>query len=50
MSDDATATITLNIPQELKEQLEKAAKDQDRSVSSLVRILLRDALGGTEAA
>ena len=45
MSDDTTATITLTIPQELKDLLEKTAKDQDRSVSSLVRILLRDVLG-----
>jgi Arc/MetJ-type ribon-helix-helix transcriptional regulator len=44
MSDDTTATITLTIPQELKDQLEQSASEQDRSVSSLVRILLRDAL------
>jgi len=52
MSEDTPATITLTIPQELKDLLEKTAKDQDRSVSSLVRILLRDVLGGetTEAA
>lgn len=36
-----TAALSFRIPDELKEALERAAKDDDRSVSSLVERILR---------
>ena len=37
-----TAALGFRIPDEMKAALEKAATDDDRSVSSLVTIVLRD--------
>ncbi|RJE83649.1 Arc family DNA-binding protein [Paracoccus onubensis] len=36
------AALSFRIPDEMKTALEKAATDDDRSVSSLVMIILRD--------
>lgn len=36
------AALSFRIPNEMKEALEKAAMSDDRSVSSLVMIILRD--------
>jgi len=45
MGTETTSTLTLSLPQDLKDALEQRAKDQDRSVSSLVRVILKDTLG-----
>lgn len=37
-----SAALGFRIPEEMKAALEQAAKDDDRSVSSLVTIILRD--------
>jgi hypothetical protein len=37
-----TAALGFRIPQEMKDALERAAAADDRSVSSLVTIILRD--------
>lgn len=36
------AALSFRIPEEMKEALEKAAADDDRSVSAMVTIILRD--------
>ncbi len=41
-----TAALGFRIPDDMKDALERAAKDDDRSVSSLVTIILRDWLRG----
>jgi plasmid stability protein len=38
------SSLTVSIPQEIKEALELEAKRQDRSVASLVRIVMREFL------
>lgn len=41
-----TAALGFRIPEDMKAALEAAAKDDDRSVSSLVTIILREWLTG----
>jgi plasmid stability protein len=38
------SSLTVSIPQEIKEALELEARRQDRSVASLVRIVMREFL------
>jgi predicted HicB family RNase H-like nuclease len=38
------SSLTVSIPQEIKEALELEAKRQDRSLASLVRIVMREFL------
>jgi predicted DNA-binding protein len=39
--ENLTSTLTVSLPQEIKEALEEEAKKQDRSTASLVRIIMR---------
>lgn len=41
--------ITVTVPPELLEELDRQAAEQERSRSSLVRLLLRDALAQRKA-
>lgn len=45
MGNEAQVTITIAVPKTLKDELEQKAENQDRSVSSLVRVILKDSLG-----
>ena len=43
-----SATATLRLEPELRESLEKWAEEEDRSVGSLIRLILRDAITARE--
>jgi predicted DNA-binding protein len=42
------ATLVVRIPAEMRERLERKAAEEERTVSSLVRLLLKRALEGAK--
>ncbi|KRM96782.1 hypothetical protein FC19_GL000301 [Liquorilactobacillus aquaticus DSM 21051] len=45
---EKTATFLLRLPQELKKKLEIRAKEQNRSVNSMIQTMIEDELGLTD--
>lgn len=43
-SEQANVGVSITMPTSLKDAIERIAKDEDRSVSSVIRYILRQAL------